>query len=735
MARVLFYTGALMLAVSAALLYLPTYFSFILGIVILVLLLLLDILNKKIVISGLRLMLIFTLVFIILGLHTYSSKIRPAEKLVGFNAEIIGTVCEYPNVYDTYTVYFIETEQITLIKEKDGPAPPTDIPQKLKLRLSDVNETNADVFDKLHLKIQFNDLDIYRTSSLANKVYANGYITSLENKLGTNRPFYAFLYDLREWLNDRLFDNMYFDDAAVVSAVLLGDRSNLDPDFVSDSKAAGITHMLVVSGMHLGIIFQLLSKILSAFKIGRIKTNLLILVAIFCMTAICGFTPSILRAALTYVIIVIGNLIFKKPDALNSLGAAAMIILFFNPLAFGNIALLLSLFSTFGILFICPIMVDSFTSLISKITAPGKITKAIILSLSQSLSATLATMPICIVYMGYLSLVAPLTNLLTGYAASLLTSLSFIGISFLSLPSILSASATVPMFIIYALVRYIVKVTDICADIPFATIPARSEYLISLAIIAIVLPLLICAKKWSKKAKLRISLKLCASVMVLISVSSMLWFYITAPKNEIVIPNVGKGTSVLIKTETDTIAIGAGDSLTDYNKIENAMVKMCRKSIDHIIIPTANKDFAAGTPEMTFKNPNAKTVYPISGDYTDKLNYIANENYKAFDYKISFTLSETEIITYADVGTTVNFAERSMIIYTGSGDVNLLFKECKSQNPIFICTNNLQQDLNYNLSDCIITGSDDAKNIIGEALKKQNIGFRTVDSKNLSIEF
>lgn len=735
MARVLFYTGASMLAVSAALLYLPTYFSFIFAIVICILLILLIILYKRIVINGLKTLLLFVLIFIVSGLLTYSTKITPAEKMVDFNAEIIGTVCDYPIVYDNYTVYFIETEKITLLKDEDGPTPPTDIPQKLKLRLSDINKIGADIFDKLHLTVQFNDLDIYRTSSLANKVYAGGYILSLENELGKNRPFYAFLYDLREWLNNRLFENMYFDDAAVVSAVLLGDRSNLNTDFESNAKAAGITHMLVVSGMHLGIIFQLLNKILSLFKIGRIKTNLLILIAIFCMTAICGFTPSILRAALTYAIIVIGNLIFKKPDALNSLGAATIIILFFNPLAFGNLALLLSLFSTFGLLFICPIMVESFTSLISKFITPGKLIKGIIFSLSQSLSATLATLPICIIYFGYISLISPLTNLLTGYAASLLTSFSFIGIALLSLPSIFKFSATFPMFIIYALVRYIVKVTDICADFPFATIQARNEYLISFAIFAISIPFLLCAKRWRKKAKLRISLKLCASALVLISVSSAALFYTISPKTEIVIPNVGKGSSVLIKTENDVFAVGAGDSPTDYAKIENAMVKMCRKSIDHIIIPSANKSFAAGAPEMVFQNPNAKIIYPNSGDYTDKLDYISDKNFKSFDYKITFTSNNTEIITYINIGTIVNFADRSMIIYTGIGDVNALFKEIKHEKPIFICANSLNQILEYDISNCIISGSDEAKNAIGEALRKQNIEFKTVNSKTISIEF
>ena len=734
MARVLFYTGASMLAASAALLYLPTYFSFILAIAVSALLILLFVFHKRIIVNGLKLLLSILLIFIVVGLFTFSTKIKPAEKMVGYNAEIVGTVCDYPIAYDTYSVYFIQTEKITLI-EQEGKESPTNIPQKLKLRLSDINKIGAKVFDKLHLTVQFNDLDIYRSSSLANKVYAGGYIVSLEENLGENRPFYACFYDLRQWLNNLLYDNMYYDDAAVVSAVLLGDRNNLNPDFESDAKAAGITHMLVVSGMHLGIIFQLLSKILSFLKLGRGKAEVLMLGAIFSMTAICGFTPSILRAALTYVIIVIGKLIFKKPDSLNSLGAATVILLFFNPLGFGNIALLLSLLSTFGLLFICPILVDAFTSVISKIITPGKFTKVIIFSLSQSISATLATMPVCIIYLGYISLIAPITNLLTGYAASLLTSFSFIGIVFLALPSILKATATAPLFIIYALVRYIVKITDICADVSIATIPARNEYLISLAILAFSVLLLMLAKKFSKRSKLRILLKLSSSAMVLLSVSSALLFYNISPKFQIAVPDVGKGTSILVKTENNILAIGAGDSLTDYNKIESNVVKMCRRKIDHIIIPSASKSFAAGAPEMILQNPNAKIIYPSSGDYTEKLDYISNKNFKSFDYKISFTVDGTEIITYSNIGTTINFKDHSMVIYAGTGDINTLFKSSKNKEPILICANGLEQKIEYEVSDCIISGSDDAKISIAEALNSQSINCRTVDSKTISIEF
>jgi len=734
MARVLFYTGASMLALSAALLYLPTYFSFIAFFVILTALVTLIILRKRIVINGLKTLLSILLLFIICGLLTYSTKIIPAENMVGYDAEVVGTVCEYPTAYETYTVYFINTEQIKLIS-KDGSPLPENIPQKLKLRLSDVNKIGAEIFDKLHLRVQFNDLDIYKTSSLANEVYAGGYVEQLYKNIGKNRPFYAIFYDLRDKINNLIYQNMYFDDAAVVSAVLIGDRSNLDPEFEKSSKTAGTTHMLVVSGMHLGIIFQLFSRIFTSLKIKRGNFEILMLGLIFALTAICGFTPSILRASLTYVIIVIGGLIFKKPDPLNSLGTAAVILLFLNPLAFGNIALLLSLLSTFGLLFICPILEQALTSFVSKRYSPGKITKAIIFSLSQTVSATLATLPVSIIYLGYISLISPVANLLTGYATSLLTTISFVAVAILFLPSILSLGATFPLVALSLLVRYIVKVTDICASISFASIPARLEYLISLAILALSVPFLMWAKKLKTKEKLRISLKLCSSALVLVSVCSALWFYGISPKNEIAIIDVGKGASILIKCEDEVFAVGAGDSLTDYNKIENHMFKACCKELDYIILPSANKSFAAGSPEMISQNPNAKIIYPQNGAYSDRLSFISNGNFKSFEYKISYETRSAEVVTYADVGTTLNFKKLSVIIYAGDGDINKLFGEAKHSKPVLICANKLNQNIKNEVSDLILCGLFENEDALTESLRRQNVDYKILGKKNISIKF
>ena len=114
MVRVLFYTGLLMLAVSSALLYLPTYFSLILAVIFALLLAVCFIFYKKVKINGIKIMLFILLIFTLLGAYTQYFTVKPAEKLNNREAVITATVTDRPNRYEDYSVYTMKTSQIEL---------------------------------------------------------------------------------------------------------------------------------------------------------------------------------------------------------------------------------------------------------------------------------------------------------------------------------------------------------------------------------------------------------------------------------------------------------------------------------------------------------------------------------------------------------------------------------------------------------------------------------------------
>ena len=702
MVRVLFYTGILILAVSSALLYLPAYFSLILSFIFALLLVVCLVFYKKIKINGLKTLLSILLLFTLLGSYINYFTVEPANKLDNCDAVITATVTERPNRYENYSVYTMKTCEIKVNTEKYG-LKSDDIPQELNVRISDSNKLDLQIFDKVRLNVTFSTDEKYKTYNLSSQIYASGYVNSLDKRLGSNRPFYAPFYDLRDNISNLIFKNINFSEASLISAVLVGDRDFLDLDFEANAKAVGITHVLFVSGGHLGIIFQLLSGLFAVLKVRRKIGNFAMLFTIFALEAICGFSPSILRAGLTYLVLVIGKIIHRNPDPLNSLGLATIIILFFNPFGFANLGLMLSLFSTFGLIYLCPIFYEGMARFLSRFLNLGLFTKGVLLTLCQTLAAIIATTPICILGIGYVSLIAPISNLLIVWAINILTSLTFVTVILLCLPSFLKALAAVPIIILCLLTRYIVYVTNALAKIPWATAETKKEYIISFILAILIIPAILLLKNLSLKKRGKILLRTTAVALAVCSVSSLILFYNMSSGPKISLLDVGKGISVVITSSDKTAVIGAGDSPSDYKRIENHLFSAGSRQVDYLILPAANKAFAGGAPEF-LSHQNSVVAYPNGGDYADRLNYIKRENFNIFDEIVILDLDdEIQLVTLANVGSIINTPEQNIIVYSGEGDMNLLLNLCHDKNPILITHQKLKSAHTFTKGKIIIT--------------------------------
>lgn len=732
MVRVLFYTGSALLAVSAALLYLPTYFSLIIAVLLVALLILSFIFGKRMKISGIKTLLSITLVFTLYGIYLSLATLPSTQNLAGYNAEVIATICERPIRYETYSVYTLETEKIQ-IKYNDGQKKLDNVPSDIKIELTDVNKINADTFDKIKVNVSFNELGKHQNSYLSNKIYAKGQINSLVCNFGENRPFYAFFYDLRDNLNHLLYKNVNYEDATVVSAILLGDRSSLDPQFQSEAKAAGISHVLVVSGLHLGIIYMVLDKLLRLFKLSNRFTNIIMLGAIFALMAICGFTPSILRAGLTYILLCIGKLMFKRADSLNSLGAAAILILFSNPFAFGNIALLLSLFSTFGLLVLCPIFYKYICLFLNRYYNVGYVTKTITLSLCQTLSATLTTMPIILVVFGYISLISPITNLLISFAVTALTVTSLFAIIFMCLPGVLFAISAVFIVVLCLLVRYIVAITHLCASFDFATISAGPEILIPIVVIAIIVIILVALHKRKPDKRVKLIFYSYSAILIAASIIVAICLYTPKPTLTISVPKLNNGSSLIIKHKDYTTIIGAGDTEDDAYKILNTLNGGSFAEIDYLILPSLDKTLCGGAAELIYTAQIDNIVHPTEGEYSDKINYISDDRFTKYNKISKIKNDDFEVIVLNGIGAVYISDECTVITYL-SGDINFLLKYVKSESPILFCVNNLPNiSIKKKFEKVIISGTKENRNAMKKQLASNNIAFETIEDNAISI--
>jgi competence protein ComEC len=142
---------------------------------------------------------------------------------------------------------------------------------------------------------------------------------------------------------------------AVASALILGQKDMLDNETLQAYSGSGVMHVLCVSGLHVGVIFIIISFLLGFMKKkgGQLflKTAL-ILFTIWAYAVLTGLSPSVMRAATMFTFISIGNANRRYVHIINSLAVSAIFLLLIDPLMVTNIGFQLSYLAIIGIIFI-----------------------------------------------------------------------------------------------------------------------------------------------------------------------------------------------------------------------------------------------------------------------------------------------------------------------------------------------------------------------------------------------
>jgi len=139
----------------------------------------------------------------------------------------------------------------------------------------------------------------------------------------------------RHRLRDEL-DSLFTEQprvAAVLRAMLLGDRSFVERTEATDFQKTGVFHLLVVAGLHVGALVFFLVWLGRRFRLSPLWTALATLSLLLAYVGIVEERPPVLRAALMTAIVLLGRLCFRKLDLLNSAALAALVLLVANPLA------------------------------------------------------------------------------------------------------------------------------------------------------------------------------------------------------------------------------------------------------------------------------------------------------------------------------------------------------------------------------------------------------------------
>ncbi len=234
---------------------------------------------------------------------------------------------------------------------------------------------------------------------LANKnIYAQAYVSRDEIVAVSREPENSLLklaYDVRGASSQMIKDFIPgSQESAVLNALLIGVKDFLDNEIKSAYSSAGAMHVLAVSGLHVGIIYLIASIVFGFLKKtrwGKIFFLAISLSIIWSYALITGFSPSVMRAATMFSVIIIGETAKRSANIFNSLGIAAFILLLYNPFFIYEVGFQLSFIAVFGIVMFQPP--------IYRLWEPSnKLLDYIWAIISVSLAAQLATFPLSVYY-------------------------------------------------------------------------------------------------------------------------------------------------------------------------------------------------------------------------------------------------------------------------------------------------------------------------------------------------
>lgn len=184
------------------------------------------------------------------------------------------------------------------------------------------------------------------------------------------------------------------DERSVVSALTLGYRSELDPETMNYFVDTGTIHVLSVSGLHVALVFYILSLVFKPLKRG--KTGLLVypVIIIACLwwyAFITGFSPSVQRSTVMFSFVIMGTMLRRPVNIYNSLTASAVLLILMDPKVLFDIGFQLSYLAIFGIILLHP-------PLESLVPIKNKMLKWMWTLFTVSLAAQLMTFPLSIFY-------------------------------------------------------------------------------------------------------------------------------------------------------------------------------------------------------------------------------------------------------------------------------------------------------------------------------------------------
>lgn len=436
---------------------------------------------------------------------------------------------------------------------------------------------------------------------------------------------------INNYVDEFLFSTLDEKNAGIIKAILLGDESLLEEDYIEKYRELGIAHILAISGLHIGIITGFLLFFFKLFNVDYRVSVVITLVFLFVYGYVVGYPPSILRASIILTFLMLSRIIYRRPDYMNIIAFVALILLMYQPLWIFDIGFQLSFVCTIAIVILTPIINNRIFSDIRF----GKY-------ISPILAVQIGIAPILIYSFNYITITSFIANLVLIPILSYLLIYVFftlgLSIPFSQISKLLIKPINSILEVFSLIVEWIHQYLNIIIYLPSISI---LNILIYYLIIYIIID-----RKNLKTLTNKYKVGFVITFIILITTNHTLINYSKWSINFI---DVGQGDSALISVRDKRYLIDTGGTLfTDFDVGENILIPYLLKkeidNIDGVFISHFHEDHGEGLISL-LKSPKISidSIYFSSRNtQNDLYNEIIN-NAKKKDTKIKTINSKSKL--------------------------------------------------------------------------------------------
>ncbi len=309
-------------------------------------------------------------------------------------------------------------------------------------------------------------------------IYSLCYLPKIELvESRTRSEFFEFIFKIKNNVKNIISSGLAGKDAGLTKAIILGEKFNITESQRDIFSRAGISHIVAISGMHIGIILVIISLILYEIGLWRSQIFYVGLTVLGLYVLMIGAPASAVRAFVMIFFLLLAQVVGRLNSLDKSVYYAAGFLLLINPkLLRDDIGFQLSFLAILAIIYLVP--------QVNNLLEKYKIYKFkwIINVLITTTVIQFLTAPILVYNFGQISIIAPIVNLLILWILPFL--LFFILLAIL-LSSVLPSLAYIFFLPVHFMMTYIVLVAEFFSSLPFAYLEVENVLLFGVVYIVI----------------------------------------------------------------------------------------------------------------------------------------------------------------------------------------------------------------------------------------------------------